>query len=226
MKHKQVTMKQEQICYPACINLAKALKEIISWNIEVGIVIGGGNICRGINLKKEGMSRTPSDHIGMLATLMNGISIKEALAKVDVKATVYSSFRCPLVAEEFVLSQVEETLASKQVAIFAGGVGAPYFTTDTAAALRANEIKADLLLKATKVDGVYDKDPKICKDAKKYDKLNYSQLLEDNLKIMDLTAITLCQEEGMPIFVFNMQKLVAENLSREIFENRHGTIIQ
>jgi uridylate kinase len=208
----------------ACHSTALALQHLRSSSLEVGIVIGGGNIFRGKDLGALGLQRTPADHIGMLATLMNGIALQQALEKVGCPAKVMSALECPKVAETYTWSRAQETLREGKVLIFVGGTGNPYFTTDTAAALRASEMHADILLKATKVDGVYDHDPQKNPEARKYTTLPYSQYLAEKLQVMDATAVALCRSNRIPIFVFNMQLL---KTNPDFISKPHlGTLIQ
>lgn len=193
--------------YDACTSAANALKKIQDNNHELAVVIGGGNIFRGINLKKAGLPRTPSDHVGMLSTIINGIILQQALESIKCPSVVMSAIECPQIASSYRWHDAIHHLSNGKIVIFVGGTGNPYFTTDTAAALRASEIHADILLKATKVDGIYDKDPIKNPDAKKYSHLNYSQFLAEKLEVMDSTSIALCQNNQIPILVFNMQLL-------------------
>ncbi len=209
----------------ACLQVATYLQKIQKMNLEVGVVIGGGNIFRGINLNAGGMPRTPADHMGMLATLFNGIALKQALELLGVQVALMSAIDCPTMAEPYNWNKALAYLKNHTIVIFVGGTGVPYFTTDTAAALRASEIQADILFKATKVDGVYSADPFKYADAIKYSHLSYEQTLAEKLKVMDATAVALCQSNHIPIFVFNMQRLHEENLERVLFEYDHGTII-
>lgn len=212
------------IAHDACLHIASSIKEMRNAGLEVGIVIGGGNIFRGINLKELGMQRTPADQIGMLATLMNGISLQQALVSIDCKAQVLSALECPKVAESYNWNLAMEALAKGNVLIFVGGTGNPYFTTDTAAALRANEIHADIFLKATKVDGIYNKDPLKYSDAILYDQITYSRVLAEKLEVIDATAIALCMNNKIPIFVFNMQLLGKQKILHVLSENK-GTLV-
>ena len=207
----------------ACERLADVLIRFHSLGIQVGVVIGGGNIFRGVNLKKMGVPRTPADHMGMLATLLNAIALQQALMLKKIPVSLMSALECPKVAEPYHWTKALKYLEEGHVVIFAGGTGNPYFTTDTAASLRASEINADVLLKATKVDGVYNKDPLLHLDALKYDNISYSQVLAEKLQVMDATAVALCRSNQIPIFVFNMQHLFRE--SPEDLLNK-GTWIQ
>lgn len=205
--------------------LAVALKEISNEGIQLAIVIGGGNIFRGINLKALGMERTPADQMGMLATLINGIALQQALSKIDCPCVLMSALECPRVAESYNWNRANEYLSTGHILIFAGGTGNPYFTTDSAAALRGCEIQADILLKATKVNGVYNQDPFKYPDAKKYSHLSYSQYLAEKLEVMDATSIALCMNKGLPIFVFNMQMIGKESIKKILSNSENGTLI-
>lgn len=194
----------------ACVNVARAILDLYKLGFEIGIVIGGGNFYRGVNFAKFGIARTPADHIGMLATLMNGIALQQALIAAGCPTTVMSALECPKVVESYRWDRAKDLLAEKKCLIFVGGTGNPYFTTDSAAALRASEMGVDLLLKATKVDGIYSQDPMHYPDAVQYREISYSQILAEKLGVMDATAIALCQRNAIPILVFNM-KLLFEN---------------
>lgn len=209
----------------ACQELARAIKAFKNGGLEIGLVIGGGNIFRGVNLKEMGMERSPADQIGMLATLINGISLQQALENIGCKAQVLTALECPRVAETYTWRGAVKYLSAGDVVIFAGGTGNPYFTTDTAAALRASEIHADILLKATKVDGVYSKDPLKHADAVKYPTLSYSQMLAENLAVMDATSVALCRSSKIPIFVFNMDLLKSGKAAEILTNTRCGTLI-
>lgn len=207
----------------ACTAIAHYLSSFQAAGIELGVVIGGGNIFRGVDLKSSGMPRTPADHMGMLATLFNGIALQQALMAKDVPVCVMSALECPKVAESYHWTKALQYLKEGKVVIFVGGTGNPYFTTDTAAALRASEIEADVLLKATKVDGVYNKDPLKFSDAVKYETISYSQMLAEKLQVMDATAVTLCRSSQIPIFVFNMRRLTHEPLEEVLTQVHRGT---
>jgi uridylate kinase len=210
----------------ACKQVALSLKQMQETGIEVALVIGGGNIFRGIHLKTLGMQRTPADHMGMLATLINGLALQQSLESIYCSAKVMSALECPKVAEPYQWDKAMEYLANGQILIFAGGTGNPYFTTDTAAALRAIEIHADLLLKATKVGGIYDKDPFKYPDAKKYDTLTYAQILAEKLEVMDATSIALCMSNKLPIFVFNMKFLGEGRILEVLAHQNMGTLVK
>lgn len=208
----------------ACQTLAQSIKTLHDKGLEIGIVIGGGNIFRGTNLLSIGIERSAADMMGMLATLINGTTLQQSLENIGCPAKVLSALECPKVAESYTWHAANEALSSGKVTIFVGGTGNPYFTTDTAAALRASEIHADILLKATKVDGVYSHDPLKHPDAVKYATLSYSQMLADKLEIMDATSVALCRSNRIPILVFNMHKL-KENPADILSERHLGTLI-
>lgn len=207
----------------ACIQIADYLYSFHQAGIQLGVVIGGGNIFRGIDLRLMGMPRTPADHMGMLATMLNAIAVQQALMLRGVPVCVMSALECPKVAEPYNWTKALQYLEGGSVVLFAGGTGNPYFTTDTAAALRASEIGADVLLKATKVDGIYNKDPLKYPDAVKYETLSYSQVLAEKLQVMDATAIALCRSSQIPIFVFNMRRLTEEPLEEILTQVHKGT---
>lgn len=209
----------------ACQQIGLAIKAMRDAGLEVAIVIGGGNIFRGVNLKQLGMPRTPADQIGMLATLINGIALQQALIGLGCPCAVMSALECPKVAEPYNWSKAIDALSNGSVLIFVGGTGNPYFTTDTAAALRASEIHADVLLKATKVDGIYDKDPLKYPDAKKYETMSYAQVLAEKLEVMDATSIALCMSNKVPVFVFNMHFLMDGQIIPVLAEHR-GTLVK
>lgn len=210
----------------ACERLARSIEKMRSSGLQVAVVIGGGNIFRGIQLENLGLERSPADQMGMLATMINGIALQQALGQINCKAIVMSSLSCPGVVDNFDLRRAIEHLEHENVMIFVGGTGNPYFTTDTAAALRASEIQADILLKATKVDGVYNKDPMLYPDAKKFDRLTYSKALSDNLKVMDATAIAMCRSSNIPIFVFNMKHLDEDKILSALSQESLGTLVK
>ncbi len=184
-------------------HLASQIKFLHDSGLEVGIVIGAGNIFRGISGATQGLDRVTGDYMGMTATLLNAVTLKAALKRQNCPARVMSAIHIRQLAESYIRDKAVSHIKKSRVVIFAGGTGNPYFTTDTAAALRAIEINADILVKGTRVDGVYDSDPEKNPDAVKYDHLTYQQVLTDKLKVMDLTAVTLCQENDLPILVLN-----------------------
>ncbi|NPA81258.1 MAG: UMP kinase [Epsilonproteobacteria bacterium] len=185
--------------------IAEEIKELVEEGVQVGIVVGGGNIIRGVNASKDGIiRRTSADHMGMLATVINAVAMQEALEHFGLKVRVQSAIKMQEICEPFLVRRAQRHLEKGRVVIFAAGTGNPFFTTDTAATLRAVEIGASLLIKATKVDGVYDKDPMKYKDAKKIPVLSYEMALEDNIKVMDDTAIALAKDNSLPIVVCDM----------------------
>lgn len=192
--------------HEALQNIAKTVAPLQKKGHQIGIVIGGGNIFRGLAVASSlGLERTPADQMGMLATMMNGILLSQALKSEGLNVTLMSALECPLIAETYNWKKATALLQEGQIILFVGGTGQPYFTTDTAAALRACEIKADLLLKATtRVDGIYDKDPLKHSDAKKFESLSYAEFVEKKLAVMDLTAITLCMTNKIPVRVCNL----------------------
>ena len=192
---------------PEALNkIAKEIVKVSKADIEVVIVCGGGNMWRWRDTQDAGIERTTSDYMGMMATIMNGVALQSTIEKLGIHCRVATSLDLPQIAEPYIRRRAIRHLEKKRVVICAGGTGNPYFTTDTAAALRAKELDCDILLKATKVDGVYDADPEKVKNAKKYDKISFQEAIEKNLKIMDQTAFSLCRESGMKILVFNMHK--------------------
>ncbi len=203
--------------------IADEILTAVKLGVETGIVIGGGNIYRGLSAQKQGIDRVTGDQMGMLATVINSLAMQNALEKRKIYTRVQSAIKMDEIAEPFILRKALRHLEKKRVVIFSSGTGSPYFTTDTAAALRAIEIKADVIIKGTRVDGVYDSDPEKNIKAKMFKKLSYMDVLEKDLKVMDLTAITLCQENKLPIKVFNMN--VKGNLIRLVNGENIGTLI-
>ncbi len=192
--------------------------------VEIGIVIGGGNIFRGIAASAQGMDRSSSDYMGMLATCINALALQDALEKIEVFTRVQSAIEMAEIAEPYIRRRAMRHLEKKRVVIFAAGTGNPFFTTDTAAALRAMEIDADIIMKATKVDGVYDKDPKKHKDAVKFESLSYIDVLNKKLEVMDSTAISLCMDNKLPILTFNLND--PANILRAVCGEKIGTLIK
>ena len=184
--------------------LANEVKSIYEMGVSIGLIIGAGNIFRGLQASSEGMDRVTGDYLGMLATIMNAISLQDALEKVGVETRTLSAITVSKIAEPYIRRRALRHMEKGRVVIIAGGTGNPYFTTDTAAALRATELHAEVLIKGTKVDGVYDKDPIVNSDAKRYRNISFNEVLSKNLRVMDLTAITLCKENALPIRVFNI----------------------
>jgi len=185
-------------------SVAREIKAVHDLGIEVAIVVGGGNIFRGVSKSAGNMDRAAADYIGMLATVMNAVVLQDAMEKLHVFTRVMSAIDIPQLAEPFIRRRAIRHLEKKRVVIFAAGTGNPHFTTDSAAALRACELGVDVIFKATKVDGIYSADPKIFLEAEKYDKITYQEVLEKRLKIMDASAISLCMDNNLPIMVFNM----------------------
>lgn len=204
--------------------LADEIVEVAKLDIEIGLVIGGGNIFRGVAASASGLDRVAGDQMGMLATLINAIALQDALEKQGLVTRLISAIEVRSVAEPFIRRRAIRHLEKKRVVIFAAGTGNPYFSTDTAAALRAMEIHAEVILKATKVDGIYDKDPAEHTDAVMFHELNYMDVLSKQLKVMDSTAISLCMDNSMPIVVFNLKK--KGNIKRVICGERIGSLIK
>lgn len=187
-------------------SVAEELKAVQQLGVQVAVVVGGGNIFRGVSKSAGNMDRSAADYIGMLATVMNAVVLQDALEKIDVHTRVMSAIDIPQLAEPFIRRRAVRHLEKDRVVIFAAGTGNPYFTTDSAAALRALEIRADIILKATKVDGVYSADPVLDTTAELYNEITYRQVLERGLKVMDASAISLCMDNNLPIVVFNMRE--------------------
>jgi len=203
--------------------IASEVAELIALGIEVAIVIGGGNLFRGKVLSQAGLGRVTGDHMGMLATVMNALALRDAMERIDLPARIMSAIPMLGVVDPYHRRKAITHLRNKHVVIFAAGTGNPFFTTDTAACLRAIEVGADVVLKATKVDGIYSEDPMKNPNAKRYDYLSYKKVLHDNLQVMDATAICLCQEHGMPLQVFDMG---ATGALKKIVRGEHiGTIV-
>ena len=202
---------------------AKQIKEIVDLGVEVSIVIGGGNIFRGLSGAAQGVDRVTGDHMGMLATVINSLALQNSIEKLGVPTRVQTAIEMPKIAEPFIKRRAQRHLEKGRVVIFGAGTGNPYFTTDTAAALRAIEMETDVVIKATKVDGIYDKDPVKFADAKKYEKVTYNEVLAKDLKVMDATAISLCRENKLPIIVFN--SLVEGNLKKVVMGENIGTTV-
>jgi len=184
--------------------ICNKIKTVLDMGIEVGIVIGGGNIFRGISAAANGMDRVAGDYLGMMATIMNSVALQSALEKLDCDTRVMSALSITQLAEPYIRRRATRHLEKGRVVVFAGGTGNPYFTTDTAAVLRAIEINADVVIKGTKVDGIYTDDPIINSDATRYDSLSYKEVIQKELRVMDLTAVTLCKENNLPIIVFDI----------------------
>lgn len=204
--------------------IADEVKELIEMGVEVAIVIGGGNIHRGVAGATKGMDRTTSDHMGMLATVINSLALQDNLERKGVNTRVLSAIEMQEICEPYIRRRAVRHLEKKRVVIFAAGTGNPYFTTDTAAALRANEIDAHVIMKATKVDGIYDKDPKKFNDAVKLDKIKYIDALNNqNINVMDSTALSLCMDNNIEILVFNMFE--KGNVKRAVLGDKTGTVV-
>src|SRR5688500_1200426 len=204
-------------------SMAHQIREVRELGVEVVIVIGGGNIFRGTAGSERGIERATADYMGMLATVINALALQDALEKQGVATRVQSAITMHQVAEAFIRRRAVRHLEKGRVVIFGGGTGNPYFSTDTAAALRANEIGAEVILKATKVDGIYDSDPKKNADAKRFTQLTYIEALQKQLKVMDSTAFSLCMDNKMPIIVFDLFK--PHNLRRVVVGEKVGTLV-
>lgn len=203
--------------------LANEIKSIHEMGVDIILIIGGGNIFRGLQAASKGMDRVTGDYLGMLATIMNAISLQDALEKTGVETRTLSAITVSQISEPYIRRRALRHLDKGRIVIVAGGTGNPYFTTDTAAALRATELKAQVLLKGTKVDGVFDKDPVVYSDAVRYNNVSFTEILEKNLRVMDLTAITLCKENALPICVFNINN--KGDLKRVVEGKNIGTTI-
>jgi len=203
--------------------IAAEVKDVHNLNVEIAIVVGGGNLFRGIALSAKGMDRASADQMGMLATVMNALALQDAMENQDVFTRVMSAIEIREVAEPFIRRRAIRHLEKGRVVIFAAGTGNPYFTTDSAAALRALEIKADAILKATKVDGIYTDDPKIDSSATMFDRITYLDVIQRDLKVMDTSAISLCRERNLPIHVFNLTR--PGNIVRVVMGEKIGTVV-
>lgn len=202
---------------------AKQIKDIVDLGVEVGVVIGGGNIFRGLSGAEQGVDRVTGDHMGMLATVINSLALQNSIEKLGVPTRVLTAIEMPKIAEPFIKRRAQRHLEKRRVVIFGAGTGNPYFTTDTAAALRAIEINADIVIKATKVDGIYDKDPVKFEGAKKYEKITYTEVLNNNLKVMDAAAISLCRDNKLPLIVFDSLK--EGNIKKVVLGEKIGTVV-
>ena len=209
------------ICPDAVQDMARQVQEVQGLGVQVVIVIGGGNIFRGLTGSERGIERATGDYMGMLATVINSLALQDALEKLGVATRVQSAITMHQIAEPFIRRRAVRHLEKGRVVIFGGGTGNPYFSTDTAAALRANEIGADVILKATKVDGIYDSDPKQNPSAKRYTTISYLEALQKQLKVMDSTAFSMCMDNKMPIIVFDLFK--AHNLRKVVLGEKVGT---
>jgi len=202
-------------------SIAQEIKEIHDLNVQIAIMIGGGNIFRGIRGTEAGMDRAWADYMGLLATIINGIALQDALEREGIFTRHISAIEVKAVAEPFIRGRVLRHLEKGRIIIFSAGIGSPYFTTDTAAALRALEIKAEVILKATKVDGIYSADPLKDKTAKKYRSIKYLDVIKRGLRVMDMTAISLCKDNNLPIVVFNLKK--KGNIKKAVLGQKVGT---
>ncbi len=206
------------------LGIAAEVKEIHNLGVEIGIVIGGGNIFRGLAASEQGFDRVSADHMGMLATVINALALQDALENTDVNTRVLSAIEMRQVAEPYIRRRAVRHLEKRRVVVFAAGTGNPYFSTDTTAALRAMEIKAEVILKATKVDGVYSADPETTSDAKLFPEISYIDVLTQGLRVMDTTAISLCMDNSLPIIVFNIRE--QGNIKRVILGEKIGSLVQ
>lgn len=208
---------------PVLESIAHQLKEVHELGVEIAIVVGGGNIFRGLKGQQRGVDRTTGDYMGMLSTVINGLAFMDVIEKIGIPVRVQSAIPVEKIAEPFILRRAKRHLEKGRIVIFVAGTGNPYFSTDTTAALRASEIGADIILKATNVDGVYDKDPKIHGDARKYDEIGFLECLRKRLKVMDSTAFSLCLDNRMPILVFSMQE--EGTIRRAVCGEKIGTVV-
>ena len=204
-------------------NICNDIAEVANMGVEIALVIGGGNIFRGVSTSAKGMDRAQADYMGMLATVINGLALQDRLESLGLPTRLMTAIRMQEVAEPYIRRRALRHLEKKRIVICAAGTGNPYFTTDTAAALRAMELKAHALLKATRVDGVYDKDPEKDKNAEKFSQISYMDVLKKGLKVMDSAAISLCMDNGLPIVVFNLLK--RHNIKRVVLGECVGTVI-
>ncbi|NGO40116.1 UMP kinase [Limisphaera ngatamarikiensis] len=203
--------------------MAVQIREVRDLGVQVVVVLGGGNIFRGVAGSQKGIERATADYMGMLATVINALALQDALEQLGVPTRVQSAITMHQIAEPFIRRRAVRHLEKGRVVIFGGGTGNPYFSTDTAAALRANEIGAEVILKATKVDGIYDRDPKLYPDARRFDRITYQEALQRQLKVMDSTAFTLCMDNKMPIIVFDLFK--PHNLKKVVLGEKVGTLV-
>ena len=221
---ESLTDKKEcPLSFSQISSIAKELGEVKDLGVKMGVIVGGGNILRGEIASQRGMDRATADYMGMLATVINALALQESLEKIGVNTRVQTAIEMQEIAEPYIRRRALRHLEKGRLVIFAGGIGNPYFTTDTAAALRALEIGAEVILKATKVEGIYSSDPLKDTKAKKFDRISYVEVLNRRLKIMDATAISLCMDNNLPIIVFNLQK--RGNIKRIILGEKVGTIV-
>ena len=202
---------------------AKEIKSVVNQGLEIAIVIGGGNIFRGVSAASNGMDRVQADYMGMLATVINGLALQSALEECEVQTRLQTAIKIEAVSEPYIKRKAVRHLEKKRVVIFGGGTGNPFFTTDSAAVLRAIEINADVILKGTRVDGIYDSDPEKNESAIKFDSISFQNVLDKNLKIMDSTAFTLSKENNLPIIVFDIN--LKDNLIKAVSKEKIGTIV-
>jgi uridylate kinase len=212
------------ICPEAVQNMARQIGEVRELGVQVVVVVGGGNIFRGLSGSERGIERATGDYMGMLATIINALALQDALEKLGIATRVQSAITMAQVAEPFIRRRAVRHLEKGRVVIFGGGTGNPYFSTDTAAALRANEIGAEVILKATKVDGIYDSDPKKNPHAKRFSQISYLEALQKQLKVMDSTAFSLCMDNKLPIIVFDLFR--PHNLRRVVLGEKVGTLVK
>src|ERR1700733_13186081 len=234
MKYKRILLKlsgeslmgdqQFGIEQKAVLHYAEEIRTAIAEKAQVAIVIGGGNIFRGIQATANGIDRVQGDYMGMLATIINSMALQASLEKLGIPTRLMSAIEMKEICEPFIRRRAVRHLEKGRVVIFGAGTGNPYFTTDTAASLRAIEIEADVILKGTRVDGIYSADPEKVKDAVKFDKLKFTEVYDKNLKVMDMTAFTLCQENKLPIIVFDINK--KGNLKRVLEDEKIGTLVE
>src|SRR5579862_2666283 len=204
-------------------SIAGEIKEVHELGVEIALVVGGGNFFRGVAEQARDMDRVSADHMGMLATVINSLALQDALEKQGVHTRVMSALEMNQVAEPFIRRRALRHMEKQRVVIFAGGTGNPYFSTDTAASLRAMEIKADVIMKATKVDGIYDADPMLVKDAKKFTEISYMEVLKQGLKVMDSTAISMCKDNNLPIIIFNLNQ--RGNIRKVVVGEKIGSLV-
>jgi len=205
-------------------SVSSELKDVLELGIEVAVVIGGGNIFRGVKASTYGMDRSLADYVGMLATVINGLALQDGLERLGIPTRVLSAITIGQIVEPYSRRQAIEHLRKQRIVIFVAGTGNPYFSTDTAAALRAKEVNAEIMLKATKVDGVYSSDPMIDRDARRFEELSYIDVLSKGLKVLDATAVSLCRDNNMPILVFD--QTIPGNIRKVILGNKIGTMIK
>ena len=214
---------RETISPDIVTSIAKQLKEVRDLGVEIAVVIGGGNIWRGLTASHRGMDRTTADYMGMLATVINGMALQSTLEQIGVATRLQSAIEMANVAEPFILRRAIRHLELGRVVIFGAGTGNPFFSTDTTAALRANEIRAEVILKATKVDGIYDSDPHVNQNAQRYETVSFTEALTKRLRVMDSTAFSLCMDNRVPIIVFDMSK--PHNIKKVVCGEKVGTLV-